>query len=307
MATLTNQQLITSLYVAAFGRAPDKSGLAYWNSQMELGVKFDDVIASFLSSSEAASLVGGGVSDQSFLNNLYGNVLSRTADTSGGQYWQGRLESLDSREALVKEFISSISDSAGSDAKLLQNKIEIGQKFAASVSGDNTIYAKAMLTYVTSETNTLTAAQALNDVFDSVVVTQPAPPTPPAPVNYGSEFKVDFGYVGNFFVSSNVTAADGVELPNFPNLSVDIGTGSIIITTTGSSGFFADGVTLMISDVNDVLPAFTGVNVISNTWTVHPTVAFDPAQIVASGDAVTITLTGLNLAAGSTLEFALQS
>jgi len=87
MATLTNQQLITSLYVAAFGRAPDKSGLAYWNAQMDSGVKFDDVIASFLSSSEAASLVGDGVSDQSFLNNLYGNVLSRTADVSGGQYW----------------------------------------------------------------------------------------------------------------------------------------------------------------------------------------------------------------------------
>jgi hypothetical protein len=307
MATLTNQQLITSLYVAAFGRAPDKSGLAYWNAQMDLGVKFDDVIASFLSSSEAASLVGDGVSDQSFLSNLYGNLLSRTADVSGGQYWQGRLDNLDSREALVKEFISSISDSTGDDAKLLENKIEIGQKFAASASGDNTIYAKAMLTYVTSETNTLTAAQALNDAFDNGVVAQPAPPTPTVPANYGTEFQVSFGYVGNFFINSTVTAADGIELPSFPGMSIDIGSNSIKITTTGPVDHFVDGVTLMISDVNDALPAFTGVNVISNTWTVDPAVAFDPAQIVASGDAVTLTLTGLNLAAGSTLEFALQS
>ena len=305
MATLTTEQLITSLYVAAFGRAPDKSGLSYWKGQMDSGVKFDDVISSFLSSSEAASLVGDGQSDQTFLNNLYGNVLSRSADVSGGQYWQGRLDGLDSREALVKEFISSISDSAGDDAKLLQNKIEIGQKFAASASGDNTIYAKAMLTYVTSETNTLTAAQALNDAFDNGVVVQPAPT---APVMYGTEFKVDFGYVGNFFYSSNVVAADGVELPGFPNLSIDLGTSSIKITTTGTNGsYFADGVTLMISDVNNALPAFTGINLVSSTWSVTPNAAFDATQIVASGDAVTITLTGLNVAAGSTLEFALQS
>jgi len=305
MATLTNQQLITSLYVAAFGRAPDKSGLAYWNAQMDSGVKFDDVIASFLSSSEAASLVGDGVSDQSFLNNLYGNVLSRTADVSGGQYWKGRLDNLDSRESLVKEFISSISDSTGSDAKLLQNKIEIGQKFAASASGDNTIYAKAMLTYVTSETNTLTAAQALNDAFDNGVIVQPAPT---APVMYGTEFKVDFGYAGNFFYSSNVIAADGVELPGFPNLSIDLGSSSIKITTTGTNGsYFVDGVTLMISDVNNALPAFTGISLVSSTWSVTPNAAFDTTHIVATGDAVTITLTGLNVAAGSTLEFALQS
>ncbi|MCO8166807.1 DUF4214 domain-containing protein [Pseudomonas sp. 21LCFQ02] len=166
MATLDNSQSITALYIAAFGRAPDKGGLAYWTAQMEAGLSFDSVISSFLNSQEAASLVGQGVSDQAFLNTLYSNVLNRAPDTGGAQYWQGRLDNLEDRAALVKEYISSISDSTGNDTKLLQNKIVIGQKFAASVSGDNTIYAKAMMTYVTSETDATVLGQSLNDIFD---------------------------------------------------------------------------------------------------------------------------------------------
>lgn len=234
MATLDNSQSITALYIAAFGRAPDKGGLAYWTAQMEAGLSFDSVISSFLNSQEATSLVGQGVSDQAFLNTLYSNVLNRAPDTGGAQYWQGRLDNLEDRAALVKEYISSISDSTGNDTKLLQNKIVIGQKFAASASGDNTIYAKAMMTYVTSETDATVLGQKLNDIFDGQ-----QPVQSPVVITPKYVLHEDTGVLANDGITKN--GVIDVEVPTGATWEYTFDGGQIWQAGTGSSFELSEG------------------------------------------------------------------
>lgn len=307
MATLTTEQLITSLYVAAFARAPDKSGLSYWKGQMDSGVKLDDVISSFLSSPEAALMVGPGASNQVFLNNLYTNVLNRTADASGGQYWQGRLDSLDNRAALVKEFIGSISDGTGNDTKLLQNKIEIGQKFAASASGDNTTYAKAMLTYVTSETDALATAQALNTIFDNP---QPAVPAQGNKTTFdGSDVEVLFKpFVNVNPIVTKISVGAGVELPNLsPGFVIDVDGSTIKLGFVGAgTSTFTTNSLLSFADTDNMFAAFTGVNVTSNSLKVGTganSQPFDPSRVSVTDDVVKINISGVAIDPSTSLEF----
>ena len=299
MATLTNQQLITSLYIAAYGRAPDKSGLAYWKAQMDSGLSFDAVISSFLGSAEAVSLIGSNPSDQIFLNNLYSNVLSRAADTGGAQYWQGRLDSLQDRGALVKEFISSVNAGTGSDTKLLQNKIEIGEKFAASASGNNMIYAKAMMAYVTSEKNTLEVAQGLNNAFDGVGTATKAPLD-----FYGKSLKFDFYQNGSITNTAITLVSDAVEFQFF-GFSIDAGHGSFKIATTYPGvGSYAAANKIVLTDVNNSFDPFVGFNILSNGLVnINGGASYNTSNIAVAENSIEITLTGVNLQAGTALEF----
>lgn len=177
MPELDSKQLITTLYVAALGRAPDSDGLKYWTGQMDSGFSFDDVIASFLQSDEGASLYRQSASDSDFFHNFYETVLNRAPDEAGAQYWEGRLSELGNRKDLIKEMIFSIRDSVGDDHQLLENKVEAGLSFAASESGNNTAYAKGILSVITSDPNSVTSAKLINNVWDLPSASQPSIPT----------------------------------------------------------------------------------------------------------------------------------
>ena len=82
------------LYNAAFARFPDADGLRYWIGKYSSGENDSRAVASsFLASDEFKTLYGENVSDSSYVNTLYNNVLDRSADTSGLNYWVGQLNS----------------------------------------------------------------------------------------------------------------------------------------------------------------------------------------------------------------------
>ncbi len=82
------------LYNAAFARFPDADGLKYWISKYSSGENDSRAVASsFLASSEFTEKYGSNVSDETYVNNLYKNVLGRDADSAGLNYWVGNLSS----------------------------------------------------------------------------------------------------------------------------------------------------------------------------------------------------------------------
>ena len=82
------------LYNAAFKRLPDADGLRYWIGKYSSGVNDDRAVASsFLVSDEFALRYGTDITDTTYVNTLYKNVLGRDADTSGLNYWLGQLNS----------------------------------------------------------------------------------------------------------------------------------------------------------------------------------------------------------------------
>ena len=82
------------LYNASFKRLPDPDGLKYWIGKYSSGENDSRAVASsFLVSDEFKQRYGNNVSDSTFVNTLYKNVLGRDADVSGLLYWLGQLSS----------------------------------------------------------------------------------------------------------------------------------------------------------------------------------------------------------------------
>jgi len=80
------------LYNASFKRLPDPDGLQYWIGNFSSGKDDERAVASsFLASAEFTERYGANVSNESYVNTLYVNVLGRNADTSGLNYWLGQL------------------------------------------------------------------------------------------------------------------------------------------------------------------------------------------------------------------------
>lgn len=75
------------IYQAAFDRTPDAAGLGYWMSRMDSGLSLEQVAQGFLGSTEFRVLYGSNPSTSTFVSKLYFNVLHRTPETSGYNYW----------------------------------------------------------------------------------------------------------------------------------------------------------------------------------------------------------------------------
>ena len=68
--------------------------MEYWINQFSSGANSIRVVASsFLGSAEFAERYGENVSDSTYVNTLYKNVLGRDADSGGLNYWLGQLNS----------------------------------------------------------------------------------------------------------------------------------------------------------------------------------------------------------------------
>lgn len=177
MSDLSSQQLVTSLYVSAFGRAPDLAGLTFWASQIDAGLSFVNVISGFLQSNEGTSIYGPTVDDASFFQNFYSTVLNRAPDAAGQAFWEGRLTDVGGREGLIQEMLRSIFDAGGEDHSLLQNKITVGLAFSASAQANDPEHAKSVLALVTADPASVDAAKTAIATWDVTVPATPATST----------------------------------------------------------------------------------------------------------------------------------
>lgn len=75
------------LYGGAFDRTPDEGGFRYWTDTLDSGVTLQRVAGSFLVSKEFTARYGTSLSNQSFVEALYQNVLHRPGEAAGISYW----------------------------------------------------------------------------------------------------------------------------------------------------------------------------------------------------------------------------
>ena len=100
------------LYQAAFGRAPDDAGLAYWSAALHAGTSLVAIAGDFLASPEFQARYGNP-DNTGFVTDLYQNVLHRAPDPTGLAYWEGTLANGTSRAQLLVDFSESPEDKAG--------------------------------------------------------------------------------------------------------------------------------------------------------------------------------------------------
>lgn len=113
------------IYQAAFDRKPDNEGLKYWISRMDEGTSQKSVAEAFIDAAEFKNLYGMNPSNADFLSKIYSNVLNRTPDQGGYDWWLSQMDSGKSSKAAV---LASFAESPENQAVLIgviQNGIEI--------------------------------------------------------------------------------------------------------------------------------------------------------------------------------------
>jgi parallel beta-helix repeat protein len=103
---------IPGLYITYFNRAPDKSGLAYWESQANTNGATQALYAissAFALNSVALINYPSSMTDSQFVTRMYNYALGVvTPDAAGLNYWLGRLTAGQSRTNLIVEFIDGV-------------------------------------------------------------------------------------------------------------------------------------------------------------------------------------------------------
>ena len=82
---------VIRLFSAYFLRKPDPSGLNYWLNKRRAGTKLDSISSTFAASNEFKTRYGT-LSNRAFVELVYRNVLGRSGDAGGINYWTNQLD-----------------------------------------------------------------------------------------------------------------------------------------------------------------------------------------------------------------------
>jgi len=120
-----NVSPVTRLYFAYFLRIPDYIGLMYWIGQYEAGASLNSISETFAQSAEFIATYGS-LTNSEFVSLVYNNVLERTPDQAGLDYWTGLLDGGMSRGAAMTGFSESAEYLASSASEIYVTMTYIG-------------------------------------------------------------------------------------------------------------------------------------------------------------------------------------
>ena len=159
---------LTEMYVAYFNRAPDAVGLDYWASRLTEGMTFPEIAASFFVQPETTAQYPAGLSTQTFVTDVYQNVLGRAPDTGGLNYWVGQLQNgAVSYPTFILAIIRGAQASTGgaADAQYLANKELVGAHFAVTDGLTDATQAHAVMAAFDGTAASVTTANLLSDSY----------------------------------------------------------------------------------------------------------------------------------------------
>lgn len=107
MALTATQTAITKIYLGAFNRAPEKSGLEYWTSEVSAGKTLDQVIDTIFSLPVVKAIYPDTMSNTAFLTAVYTNVFGKAPDADGLAYWNAQLTAGQERGRVVITMIDA--------------------------------------------------------------------------------------------------------------------------------------------------------------------------------------------------------
>lgn len=118
------------LYIAYFNRAPDAIGLNFWGTAYANGTSLQEMATLFADQEETLGTYPTGTTNLQFATTVYNNVLGRTPDQSGLDFWVGQLDSGSvTKDQFILEVLGGVQ--AGStDRSYLDDKVDIGAYFA---------------------------------------------------------------------------------------------------------------------------------------------------------------------------------
>jgi hypothetical protein len=95
------------LYQAALDRPAESAGLGFWIYQLDRGLTLDDMVQDIINTQpEFIQKYGSNPTDAQFVNLLYANVLHRSADGAGYDFWLKALTNHDTTHVGIVKFFS---------------------------------------------------------------------------------------------------------------------------------------------------------------------------------------------------------
>jgi len=109
---------VARLSLAVFERLPAAVEFFAWVERLRNGAKLEAIAGQFIATDEFAQRFESGLSDQTFIEFVYQNVLNRAADQAGMDYWQNELNAGLSRAGLLVNFTESAEFKTGTQARI---------------------------------------------------------------------------------------------------------------------------------------------------------------------------------------------
>lgn len=97
---------IVRLYIATFARLPDAAGLQYWVERLERSASDPAIAQFFTTSPEFVSLYGTGTADVAFVETIYQNVMGRSSEGEGREFWLNELATGHRTRGQIMEFFA---------------------------------------------------------------------------------------------------------------------------------------------------------------------------------------------------------
>jgi hypothetical protein len=95
------------LYQAALDRPAESAGLGFWIYQLDHGLTLDDMVQDIINTQpEFIQKYGSNPTDAQFVNLLYANVLHRSPDAAGYDFWLKALTNHDTTHVGIVKFFS---------------------------------------------------------------------------------------------------------------------------------------------------------------------------------------------------------
>jgi hypothetical protein len=197
-------QVVEQLYVAYFGRPADPTGLANFSAQLAADGAPTDIqsllqaystnsgvkalIDSFGTSTESKNLYGTA-NPTSFVTAVFTNVLGRTPQTSGLDFWVAALNNNSVTYGnvalqIMAGALINTSQQGQLDAALINNRITVATDFTADVSSQNATAdysgstaaqtARSMLNGITATTSSSTFQSTVNSTVATLIADAPS-------------------------------------------------------------------------------------------------------------------------------------
>ncbi len=121
----SNAAVAYRVYNAAFKRAPDFGGLSFWTNFLDRGFTPTQMSEGFIGSAEFAQTYGGNLTNASYVDKLYQNVLGRAGEPGGVAFWNGVLNNGSLSRAQVLTGFSESQENKVALAGIIANGITV--------------------------------------------------------------------------------------------------------------------------------------------------------------------------------------
>jgi subtilisin-like proprotein convertase family protein len=180
VASLTAEDLtlLTNMYIAYFNRAPDAEGLFYWGTRLSQGMTFENIAGSFFEQPETIAQYANSTGTVDFISVVYQNLLGRTPDQAGLNYWENSLDSgsISKPTYMLAVIYGAYAPTGGADdAIYLTNKTNIGSYFSTIQGMSNGTHAKQVMQWFDGSDESVLLAKQASDAF--LYLAQQAPAT----------------------------------------------------------------------------------------------------------------------------------